>query len=630
MPSLENMGRFVVRGLIAVFTAVVLLLFQSAFWTTAVSPAMSAVLIAVAVVAYFRPHIGLLLVAAFTPLGRLISHLLGSPLRCAEALVLAFLAGALLHGWAQHGFRRFPSNRLHIAALVFGLIAVASCIEQLWFLQLQRDFPGAFALQLIDYATQHYLTSFRGFGTIFHAALLLEGMALLLYGVHYCETRSDFAPSLLRMVVCVTVGVAVLNIAFFANELMDTGEPGARFVEFVTSGRFSAHIGDVNAAGSFLVMGLFVAAGMAVVEHRHRALLALGCVAILAAIWLTSSRAAVFSVLLVVMAAAATAAIARSRKPMVTALVSLSIMVTVGLITFRYLPSHFFDSNAARAANIRLMFLATTARMIEAYPVFGLGVGQFSTWSRRFSSPELVAIYPSENAHNNFAQIAGELGLTGLIAFLCVLYISLYRPHHQEPVEQSRFIRPVLVGLAAFLVTCLAGHPLLIPEVSYGFWLILAVVPGLLHVRDRLQSTSGPLVALCAIILTASIGARIYLKMPLINWASITYGLADDRFISSRARLFIPCAAACDVMLPFRARAASPETPVEMDVLVDDKIVETITITDRVWRSTHLPLENHKTNQVHRIDLQIRNSDTARSRRAVEVGERRIIPKPHG
>ena len=63
--------------------------------------------------------------------------------------------------------------------------------------------------------------------------------------------------------------------------------------------------------------------------------------------------------------------------------------------------------------------------MVEAHPLFGVGIGQYARWSGQFSSPELLAIYVSENAHNNFAQVAGELGLAGLTAFVALLIVCL-------------------------------------------------------------------------------------------------------------------------------------------------------------------------------------------------------------
>ncbi len=125
--------------------------------------------------------------------------------------------------------------------------------------------------------------------------------------------------------------------------------------------------------------------------------------------------------------------------------------------------------------DIRWEFLKTTWRMIEAHPWFGVGIGQYLQSSSQYSSATLLAIYPRENAHNYFAQVAGELGLIGLAAFVGLLAVCFWppnRPHH-DPV-----VAAVIAGLAAFIISWLGGHPLLVPEVAYPFWLALAIVAG--------------------------------------------------------------------------------------------------------------------------------------------------------
>ena len=71
-------------------------------------------------------------------------------------------------------------------------------------------------------------------------------------------------------------------------------------------------------------------------------------------------------------------------------------------------------------------FLETTWRMSSRAAALRCGVGQYSLWSAHFSAPELLAHYVRENAHNYFAQIAGELGAIGLIAFVAVLLSAVW------------------------------------------------------------------------------------------------------------------------------------------------------------------------------------------------------------
>ena len=185
---LQAASRLLIRASLALFTGVVLLLIQSAFWSNRVSAWMQAIIFATALLSYFRPQYGLLALAALAPLGQVGSRTLDSQMRGAEALVLAFLAGALVRGWTLREFRTFPSTRLDIAALIFGFVVAASCLEQIWFVQIQTDFAWPFAQEVLSYASRNYITSSRGFGMLFRAMLLLEGMALLIYTVRYAAS----------------------------------------------------------------------------------------------------------------------------------------------------------------------------------------------------------------------------------------------------------------------------------------------------------------------------------------------------------------------------------------------------------------------------------------------------------
>ena len=442
------MSRFAVRALIALFTSVVFLLIQSVFWSTAVSAAIAGMVLCVTVVAYFRPHNALLVLAALAPLGSVwvpLFGVLGVRMRGAEALVLAFLAGALLRGWTLHRFRSVPLDRLRIAALVFGLIVSLSCMQQL-------SASSAGTRDLLDYVTRRYLTSFSGFGVIFDAMLLIEGLALLWYTSHYCRTQAGFAWRLVRMLIVGAGAATAVNVWFFAHELIETGNAEAHFLDFLLARRWSAHVGDANAAGSYFAMAALISFGLALKDRAHRTAWATAGSVIGLAMWMTASRTAIIAVLLVGVVYLARVTVARSSLRQIAAL-AIAASALLAVLGPQNLLIRASNASPSQAVNIRWMFLATTWRMVGANPLLGVGIGQYARWSTRFSSPELLAIYPRENAHNNFAQVAGELGLVGLAAFLAVLVIGLWPPAGRR--DRNPVVAPVLLGLAAFIVSWL-------------------------------------------------------------------------------------------------------------------------------------------------------------------------------
>jgi hypothetical protein len=333
--------------------------------------------------------------------------------------------------------------------------------------------PGLDYRDFFEYLFEHYLTSFRGFSALFFAMLLLEGLAVLVCAAHYCRTQPALVPRLVRMLVIGAVAAAAFNWWFFVNELGETGQPAANFTEFLLKRRWSAHVGDVNAAGSFFAMTMIMAIGLALTQRPNRAAWAGAGLILSVALWMTASRAAITAVLLVGAVCLTRLALGRSVTRSKTTAIAAVALVALALFSAQYFLSWV---TAPTALRIRWMFLETTWRMLQVHPLGGVGIGQYPSQSGRFSSPELLVFYLSENAHNNFAQIAGELGLVGLAAFVWVLVVSfsgLRRSDHRQAV-----IMPVFAGVAAFVVSWLGGHPLLVPAVAYPFWLALAVIAG--------------------------------------------------------------------------------------------------------------------------------------------------------
>lgn len=471
--------RLIIRACIALFTGVVIVLFQSVFWTSAVSGSMRAIVLVTALVAYFRPHSGLLALAVLTPLGQVGSRTLDSNMRGAEALVLAFLAGALLRGWTLHRFRSLRPDVLSIAGVVFSGVVAVSLVEQLWFLQLRRDAPTPFLLEVATYATRRYLIAFDRVDMIFSALLLLEGVALLIYVAHYCRTRREFAHQLIASLVLGAVAAAAVNVTYVGFHLAENG-PTVATMRAMRMTRWSFHVGDVNAAASFFAMAMFIAVGMSSRATTRRGWWIAAAVLTAVAFWLAGSRTGLIAVLLAAAVLAAKSAMGRSLRVSVSTAVAITVaaLVTGGVLVAQFFPAAFVDATASQAVRIRWLFLGTTWRMLLAQPLFGVGVGQYARWSSHFSAPEMANYYASENAHNYFAQVAGELGLLGLITFVWLLAVALRTRPGRSGALPHPALGPVAAGLAVFILTWLGGHPLLVPEVSYPFWLALGVVPG--------------------------------------------------------------------------------------------------------------------------------------------------------
>ncbi len=267
--------------------------------------------------------------------------------------------------------------------------------------------------------------------------------------------------------------------------------------------------------------------------------------------------------------------------------------------------------------------------MLVANPLFGVGVGQYTLWSYHFAAPELLVFYQRENAHNNFAQIAGELGIVGLLVFSALLALALRR--RRDPSSTPDLVTaPVMVGLAAFVLSWLGGHPLLVPEVAYPFWLALGVVAAGSLATSSVRYAHA-LVAVVFALLAVSMPWRVQAKAQTVDFSRVSYGLSAKQVMTSRSSFFVP-AGTHQVDVPLRSRS-NDDRPVIVDVLVDDGGGEAVTLTGREWHTAKVVMPEPASRRFHRIDLRIRPAevpDAEVERSAVEVGDWAIISKPNG
>jgi hypothetical protein len=119
-------------------------------------------------------------------------------------------------------------------------------------------------------------------------------------------------------------------------------------------------------------------------------------------------------------------------------------------------------------------------------------VGQYYRLSPLFLSPQLAWTYGSENAHNFFLQIGGELGLVGLALFGAWIGSTVVRGARALAImPRDARLLGAAGGVMALIGTCLTGHPLLIGEVAFPFWIQFGLVTALAGSTLLNQATGG-------------------------------------------------------------------------------------------------------------------------------------------
>jgi len=129
----------------------------------------------------------------------------------------------------------------------------------------------------------------------------------------------------------------------------------------------------------------------------------------------------------------------------------------------------------------RISIYKNTFNMIKHYPLLGVGVNTFLINYQRYKLPEpdnaktADAVY----AHNNFLQIAGDIGLLGLAVFFWLLF-ELFKKNMQIYNNlKDNYLKIISLSLVAcfvsFLVNGLTETSLYYPRVAMIFWFLIGL-----------------------------------------------------------------------------------------------------------------------------------------------------------
>ena len=622
---------------------------QSFLWLEGVPTILRIGIVAVAVVAFFRPPDGLLIVAALTPITRLLTVTVWpSPqfARVTEVIALAFLTGALLAGLRRV---RLPTIRgvSQSSALLLGLVVVASLVVQLVALQVWKDYPWPFYQQSLAFLAQDYLIANpdprpwsvwpAGMGFVSSGVLMLEGIALFLLAGVYVRREAGFGYRLARALVAGGFAAALLSVSAVTEAIISSPN-GLGNLDEILSQRVSVTLAKVNTVGSYFLLPGFIAAGLAL--GRSRRLWWAGAALLVAlAIWLTGSRSAIIAGFVGITFLAAFVASSGFRQPVYRRFIVIGVGFLLATVLFSALrPSTWITDELRLTLSFRLLFAERSVEMLATRPLLGVGIGQYYAKSPSFGSEMILNNYPRENAHNNYFQVACELGLIGFVLFAGAVVPPMYRSTRKFLADPSQHLLGGLaIGLLAFLTTCLMGHPLLFAEVSYAFWIALGLVVGICETTPAAGSTptggdehgahahlAGWAVPLAVVIvLGTTIPTRIQNETDDANLALVSYGFHDwevepnglgsasgppwpprYRWTGRRATFFL-YAGSQSVVIPIRPGLLGPISQFEVDITLDGQAVRRVILTEDRWHNIRLSIPANGDGRFNRIDLNV-------------------------
>ena len=445
-------------------------------------PLVLIALIGIAGLTAWRLEPALIALAFLVPIARIAGRPWAPAAAWPEMLAMAVIAGWFCRR-AAAADRRPTAVDGPIA--VSGMVVIASLVVVTTLSQWRLTGVLVSPAWLHTYRHGYFLMESSG-DAVDTAMRLLE-MLVLFYAAAFVAERSPVAAR--RLAASIAAGAAAaaaINVWMMWHASAAPAFSLPAFVRELLTARVNVHYADPNAAGSYFVMVLPVAIGLAL-GPRPRWWWTVAATAIAAGLWISGSRTALMAGLVaMVLPIAARAGVFRGsaiRRPVViAAVVALAAAATA---TAYLLPHRATQRSANDALRVRYELSRTAVRMLATAPVFGVGVGNFFNLSGQFVSGELLALFPPaarENAHNYYVQLLAELGIAGAAAFGWLVWVAGRRAARlfggAAGPPGPAWPWGLAVGVVAFALTCLGGHPLLIDEPAFTFALLAGTAVG--------------------------------------------------------------------------------------------------------------------------------------------------------
>jgi hypothetical protein len=576
VPIVYRVGRAVISAAVSIVFVLPLL---SLFHHVDVAWATKSLVAGVVLVSAIRPGDGLVIITGLLPLALGLEVLAGGPPAAAELteiLAYGFLAGA-----AWHVTMPAPGTRDRLArpAMVLAAIAVTSLLVELGATQA-ADGARRVASELLIHVTREYAFEDGTFVSFHETMHWLGGLALCVFVERLLRKLPELGPLVLRIWFVAGAAASAFAILRISQVLIEgkVGPPLAALKFLVQNVRLSVLHADPNAAGSYFVLLLVPA--IACFASQSRSAIAAGFI-VLSIVWL-----------------------ARGAKGWRIRLGAVALLVLAGGSLAVWMMRSASHAAPVVALSLRAELNEVSMRMAREYPVFGVGLSHYRGQSRRFITPDLPGVSTwaprGENAHNNFMQILVELGVPGLIAFLwLVLPQSLpWRRQAEGGNAWPGHAQALGAGLAAFLISALFGHPLLITQVLVAFFLALGMAAG----ASPAPAGRGNLGrALAWVMVVLALAALPWRLARASSDQRLSAGLGDVageidgisyRVVHGRAT-FRVAESARAVTFPLRWAAAGG-ADCEVAILLDERPADRVILVADAWRTTSFSLPTRR------------------------------------
>ncbi len=224
----------------------------------------------------------------------------------------------------------------------------------------------------------------------------------------------------------------------------------------------------------------------------------------------------------------------RSRRHLTKIIIVNLLIITVICISFfcelfpQVTPGGFTGS-----FKFRLAYWKAGMAMVRDYTPIGSGPGTFGSIYAKYRIP---GAEETQMAHNNYLQVASELGLGGLLTFLwgCIVFLTAgwrvitKRVSSLTFTDTGAIVIGSYVGIIAFLIHSIADFNLYIPGITTNVFLLGGLLMGSEAPRSEGRIPKGrTLPPAVTILLTA--GLIFAVRMPLVSERYFKQGIKANK-----------------------------------------------------------------------------------------------------
>ncbi|MBD3264392.1 MAG: hypothetical protein GF375_04740 [Candidatus Omnitrophica bacterium] len=362
-------------------------------------------------------------------------------------------------------FLMSPAFELNEADLIFSIAFIA--FSFLYILFLKKFDSKNFAPTVLIF----FLTVFT-FSLLRHPVSLKHLYVYIFYlSVFYFAFYEEKKRPLLVLIVVTSMAVALYSlrsyfiISRYLLEYLELKEINYGFGrEFVQRGRAFAPFFLPSLLGGYLAMAIPICLGFITEEVKLKKrrlflffwIICFVCFSLV--LYLTQSIGA-----LVALFCAIAFYLILRRKLNLKILILIFILLTV-IASVLYIRQSGEDfTKPFFSLEKRLSYWRNTWQIIKDNPFTGKGLGNLSLAQSRF-------------VHNSYLQLWGESGLFSLLAFLAVIFLFIKKGTEKIKAEGRFCEKGVVVAGIVFLIHNLIDFTFFVSQVSFLWWIILAIV----------------------------------------------------------------------------------------------------------------------------------------------------------